>query len=297
MAAVGLMGAGDASAALDADDLTSEAFIELTEVNTPTGAAGAGEDICGFQSQRAFSGGTFWDGPAVIPADADEYFTSSLAPVGKRGWYGAGGNVSGVNAGHSRYVQCLPKSRLSKSKTGIKDIPVANLQHGGGHARCPKGTRLFGGGAFWHDGSGVPEDSLGNDAWLSSSYPDDDRRLWYADGENRTGDDSVLRVVVRCLPTARLSKVKFRRANYPLEDGEVGGGPLSCPPGTVAFTGGAYRHRPGEPPSPNDGDDFRISSIFHYDAVGFPSQEFYADAHNFSGDDDWVLTVVADCLT
>lgn len=296
VAAVALAGAGQAGADIDADYFSNAVHIELGEFIVATGQPTAASNFCG-GNLRAISGGAFWDGPAVTPGEADGFWTSSLAPFGKRHWYGAGGNVSGMNAGHSRYVQCLPKGKLRGSRTGIKDIPVADLEHGGGHARCPQGTRLFGGGAFWHDGDGDPEFTLANDAWLSSSYPDDGGKFWYADGENRTGDDSVLRVVVRCLPTGRLSKVKFRRANYPLEDGEVGGGPLTCQPGTVALTGGAYRHRPGDPPRPNNGDDFRISSMFHNDATGFPSQAFYTDGHNFSGDDDWVLTVVAYCLT
>ncbi len=297
VAALAFAGSSAAATAIDADYLTTRAFVEYTDVNTANGQPAAGDNTCN-GNLRAFSGGTFWDGPVVVADDADEYFTSSLAPFGKRTWYGAGGNASGVNAAHARYVHCLPKRKLRGSETGIKDVPVADLAHGGGHARCPKGTRLFGGGAFWHDGGGQPEFSLANDAWLSSSYPDEDRRLWYADGENRTGDDAVLRVVVRCLPPTRLSKVKLRRANYSLDDGEVGGGPLMCPPGTAAFTGGAYRHRPGDPPLPADGDNFRISSTFHYGAIGFPSQEYYADGHNFSLDPDpWVLTVVAQCLT
>ena len=296
-ASVSCLFAADARASIDADYLTNEVFRELSEVNTVAGQPAAGENVCG-GDLRAFSGGTFWDGPAVSPSDADEYFTSSLAPFGKRHHYGAGGNVSAGLTGHSRYVQCLPQVKLRKSRTGIKDIPVANLGHGGGHARCPQGTRLFGGGAFWHDGDGKPTFALANDAWLSSSYPDEDRRLWYADGENRTGDDAVLRVVVRCLPTDRLSKIKVRRTNHSLEDGEVGGGPRTCPAGAVAMTGGAYRHRPGEPPNPDDGADFWLSSLFHNDPTAIPTQAFYADGYNFSGDDDpWVLTVVAHCLT
>jgi hypothetical protein len=288
--------APSAQAKLDADYLFKFAFIEMTEVPIMTGQPSQGDSVCD-PSLRTVGGGAFWDGNTVTPAEADEFWTSSLAPMGKRHWYAAGANVAGGSRGFSRYVQCLPKRKLRGATTRTKDFVLEDLEHGGGSVRCPDGKRLFGGGAFWHDGDGNTSVVFANDVWLSSSYPKSGK-AWYADGENQTGDDYVLRVVVRCLPSSRLAKVKVRRTDHSLDDGETGGGAQGCPPGTIALTGGAYRHRAGGDPRPHNGGDFRVSSVFGDDVSGFPSDGYYADAYNFSGHDrPWILTVVARCLT
>ena len=295
--AVALMGfAPSAQAKLDAEYLFNFAFIELSEVAIASGQPSQGDHFCD-GSMRAVGGGAFWDGNSVTPAEADGFWTSGLAPMGRRHWYAAGANVAGENQGFSRYVQCLPKRKLRGATTRRKDFPLADLEHGGGSVRCPKGKRLFGGGAYWHDGDGNTSVVFANDVWLSSSYPKSGR-AWYADGENQTGDHYVLRVVVRCLASSRLAKVKVRSTDHSLDDGETGGGAQGCPPGTIALTGGAYRHRAGKGPRPHNGGDFRISSAFSDDVSGFPSAGYYADAYNFSGQEQpWVLTVVARCLT
>jgi hypothetical protein len=288
--------APSAHAELDGDYLINFPFIELTEVSVGSGQASGGDNFCD-DSMKAVGGGAFWDGNDVTPAEADLFWTSSLAPMANRHWYAAGGNVSGGNSGFSRYVQCLPKRKLRSSTTRSRDFPLEDLEHGGGLVQCPERTRLFGGGAFWHDGDGNVSAVFGNDLWLSSSYPRGGR-AWYADGENQTGDDYVLRVVVRCVPHQRLSNVKVRKSHDSLGDGETGGGSVACPPGTVALTGGAYRHRAGMRPRPHNAADFRISSLFGDDVSGFPSDGFYGDAYNFSGDaTPWVVSVVARCLT
>jgi hypothetical protein len=288
--------APSAAAKLDADYLFNFAFIELTEVPIASGQPSQDDNFCD-GSMRAVGGGAFWDGNSVTPGEADEFWTSALAPMGSRHWYAAGANVAGGNRGFSAYVQCLPKRKLRGAATRTKDFPLDDLEHGGGSVRCPEGKRLFGGGAYWHDGTGNTSVVFANDLWLSSSYPKSGK-AWYADGENQTGDDYVLRVVARCVPSDRLAKVKVRTSDYSLDDAETGGGSEICPPGMIGLTGGAYRHRAGKGPRPHNGGDFRLSSAFSDDVSGFPSDGYYADAYNFSGHErPWVLTVVARCLT
>ena len=121
-ASVTCLFAAKADAFIDADYLLNAVHIEGTEFNTGSGQPAAGENFCG-AGFRAISGGAFWDGPAVAPADADEFFTSSLAPFGKRHHYGAGGNVSGGSVGHTRYVQCLRRGKMRGTRTGGQGHP------------------------------------------------------------------------------------------------------------------------------------------------------------------------------
>jgi hypothetical protein len=302
VAAVGLglcVVAPSAEAKLDADYFGNFYVAELTEVSVMNLQSNGGEDSC-VGGMRAVSGGTFWD-PVddVDPAEAHQFWASSSGPIGIRDWYAAGGNRAGGSRFFDRYVQCLPKAKLRKAEVRIEDFPVDNLEHGGGRVRCPRGKRLYTGGAFWHDGDGLPSMALANDVWLSSSYPSKSGRTWYADGENRTGGDYVLRVIARCLPSSRFSNIKVRKTHDSIADGLNGGGERACPPGTLALTGGAYRHRAGKGPRPNNGADFWISSSFGSGLTGAPAAAWYADARNFSADTEepWVLTVVAHCLT
>ena len=214
---------------------------------------------------KVFTGGAFWwrNDPNGLTGDPTLALTSSTPTFDGNGWYADGVNRMEDDPWNLRVIaRCLPEPRLDKvivrKKTVGREIPAGPVDR---RVRCPDGTRIISGGAFWHRAGAAPDwiDALGG--YLASSGPTS-ARAWYAAGANTAlAERFRLTVVARCLASRRLSAYKRLDDRTKLQSGAFWSVSAACGGSRRVGPVGVYFHKPRKPPRPALGDDTALTAV------------------------------------
>jgi hypothetical protein len=189
----------------------------------------------------------------------------------------------------ARSAHRLNARAIARAKVLTKDIKTGD-EDVGGTLSCPGGKRILSGGAFFHAGDHVPDQTLADMGDVMSSGPLD-RHRWYAAGHS-AGGTQTLTIVLRCLPNRRLRGERLLSQDYDVGDGLTGGGAVGCDGNTRILTGGGVWHPRGADPVPAETSrGFLAGSV-----PGFNARGWFADgSDNYIGD-DYLLTESLLCV-
>ena len=290
--------AGVAGAAMRPTAVMSPKLGKYTLVtanfSVPADSANGGYITCP-TGQRAVTGGVFLSNSACpIETRTEAWIGDSTITTDGKGWYGTGVNYTNSPLTVWVSVHCLPARQLRGAVTITQQFTGAHTE--GGYVVLPVRMRtLSGGGFFALPGQGPNPTNL----WhrLGSSTATTDGLGWYADGAwFGIGEPAqTLTVVLRCLPAAALSGWTLVTQDLTVPGGEGASGTyLSCPAGTLAYTGGAFWHQPGQGPNP----DLALSTWTLGNTATFPhAVGWFASGTNASpAGNNLLLTLDAQCL-
>jgi hypothetical protein len=164
---------------------------------------------------KATGGGT------QISDDVNDYAAGSY-PAGKRGWTAVGERYSVyvTDAEVTAFARCLKDAKLS---TESKTLAIADDGATSVTAKCPKGTKVSGGGVELTS----PIDDLAQGSFPSA------KRKWTVEG--RGGEADVI-ASARCLKGAKLTR-RSETATLPSDD-TTHTVTVTCPKGTKSTGGG-----------------------------------------------------------
>jgi hypothetical protein len=290
-AVVPLVAGAVALASLDPDDYR----VRSKEVTLPADEEVNAKLRCPKGHRVGPSGALIYEpGLPPDPALALNSAVPSSAPS-KRGkvWHFGATNGPGEERRMSLVAACAPNRQLRGFTVEQQPFVVGSGMTGGGRVSCPGGSRVFSGGAVWHEPGEQPAADLSDSVRTSSSIPARRARGWYADGYNFSGFELRLKVVALCARHRALEGLKRKVKEVPSAAYSTGfGGSVECPRGTRVVTGGGGWHPEGEPPDPEGAAGTLISS-------SAPTRNFkrwYATGVNFIGPADYRLQVVALCV-
>jgi hypothetical protein len=175
------------------------------------------------KGSKATGGGT------QLSDDVFDYVQGSY-PSGKRGWTAAGYRTVGpTDAEFTAFARCLKGAKMS-TESESASIPDDSQAHSA-TAKCPKGTKVSGGGMQLSD------DVLTE---TGGSYPSG-KREWTAVGEAAGGPGEII-ATARCLKSAKLVR-KSSSLDMP-DDDATHTVTAKCPKGSKATGGGIELSEP-----------------------------------------------------
>jgi hypothetical protein len=254
---------------------------------SPGGPAGGYETCKNPKTQRIVTGGSFFHalGQGPDPNNAQTYFIgSSAATFDAKGWYADGASIASYL---TITTQCLPKSQVGTYSLRKHTFNVSSGHTGGGYVKCPRGQRIVTGGAFWHFAHQGPDPGTDPGA-LGSSSATFDAKGWYADGV--AFSSAQLTITALCLPPSRIGSYTLKHITFKPGAGGVAGGYLKCPKKQGIVAGGAFWHKPGKGPDPNNA----LVDVLGSSAATFDAKGWYADGA--TNNTSLQLTAVAQCL-
>jgi hypothetical protein len=179
-AAIGCL-AAPASAALSPYQLAAQSI-------NPTSSGVFGDYVSCPYDSMIVNGGSF-----TFPGAADSTALRSSTPTFQgNGWYIDGRAARG--SALVAFLMCLPPSDLADTRLLTATYP----SRGQGRSDCPPGTRVYGGGGFFHEESGPPDPFKGH-GLVFASMPDGNG--WFYGADHFGG--LALTVSARCLPSDR----------------------------------------------------------------------------------------------
>ncbi len=252
--------------------------IETVDLTAAPGAWVGGYVACQ-RNKRAISGGALWHRQDQdVQPSLTVWLTDSTITSDGKGYYAAGWNLTDTETLRLTItVICLASSSVGSYTLRTKELDIAHPDFGGGYVACPKGKRIVGGGAYWHED---PDTGPGrNSAYLTASTPTSDGKGWYASGRRAQSNPVIrLRLQALCVPKAKVATYTLRTETFDVPDGFSFGQFFSCPKGKRVVAGGAYWSD-----IPNRGPDYRdnvrtTSSTPTSDGLGW-----YAQGTNLTG--------------
>ncbi len=246
LAALG--GAAPATAAITASDVTGADLVS-TDITNGAGGFSGGYVFCP-AGRRVLTGGAYW-GPTVGPPsfeDADNaYLANSTVTNDKKGWYADGFHrAPSYSMDLTELAFCIGTRQLAGSKLRYVTKRAGNFSKASGRARCPQGSRVHTGGAFFHPKDDGPNPPQGGDSRTAASFPLKNGAGWYGGGTSGYANGR-LSVFAWCLPEGQFGPIKQKTVTQTLADDANGGGYVDCPGARAALTGGAYWRKPNRP--------------------------------------------------
>ena len=280
-----------AAAKIKADDVVGSALVG-SSVQIPFDAYGGGYLSC-LPQQRVLTGGAFWNttNQAPQPGVADHgYLANSTATDDGKGWYADGYHRSDAGPlSFTESVRCVPKERLSRGKLSQKTVPAGDFRKPDAFAKCPRGTRVYTGGAYFHAKGEPPSPTVTGGFRTSASFPTGNRKGWYASSDGGVQQNLRLTVLAWCLPTGGFGPVEVVAQTQTVDSSQNAGGFTACPAGTAALTGGAYWRRPGKDVEHSIGAGIISGSSFSSDVLSwYVAGQSVGDAHK--------LTTIVHCV-
>ena len=214
------------------------------ESSTDASGARLGGYVSCAGGQRVLTGGAYWhqSGTGGNYQEADNaYLASSTVTKDAKGWYADGFHrYPIVSMDFTLFTLCVGKHQVKGSTLVGKTVKVNDHFEAHAKARCPRGTEVLTGGAFFHAKGEPPNPEEGGTSRTTASMPLASGGGWYAAGSTGYGEGSVLTVRARCLASKRVAPVKFVKETLIANDSENTGGVVACPGDRVPLTGGAY---------------------------------------------------------
>jgi hypothetical protein len=281
--ALGLLLTATSAAKLTSADMFGATLVQDSIVN-PVGGFSGGSVGCG--GGRVLTGGGFWNvtGQAPTFEDADNGYLAGSSPARNgKGWYAEGHHrFPDVSRDLTRYAFCVPGKKLRGAKRVTKTVKASDFKLVKAGARCPRGMRVFTGGAFFHAKGAGPDPALGGASRPSASFPKPNGRSWYAAGQSGYLEAGRLSVFAWCLRKDRFGPIKIEKATFTAPDSANTGAYLDCPGDRAALTGGAYWRRPGKSvaQSKNAGV-IGGSSPTSYVSAWYAAGQSYGNDHEF----------------
>lgn len=232
---VALVGGTPANGAIHPGDAVVRT-VEVPLDAAVNGGLGKGSVMCP-SGTRVISGGAgLHPAGEGLTAELSAKVMGSAPFASGKGWRAA---ASSFEVGTTLLLRitavCLPKARLRGYSVGTRELGPASGMHLAGSKGCPKGKRLVTGGLWWAGPDGI----YGAENTLRST-PTKDAKRWRAAGFTY-GLEERMRIIVVCLPSARLGPLTVRTRDYVgVGPGPFGtGGGVSCPGRQRALAGGA----------------------------------------------------------
>lgn len=276
------------AAKITATDIAQAEVAGGSETNVSGGLLG-GYISCEV-GDRVLTGGAYWhqtgEGGTFEEADNAYLANSSVTKNAKR-WYADGHHrFPQVSMDLTQLALCVGKRALRGSELVAKSVAANNSYKAHAKARCPRGTEVHTGGAFFHSKGEPPDPQEGGDSINSASTPLANGRGWYAAGLSGYVDKARLTVYARCLAKKRIGPIKVVKETLTADDGQNTGGVVACPGNKAPLTGGAYWRKAGKNLAHSVGAGTISSSVL----TGLPFG-WYATGQS-SGDGRRLTTVI-----
>jgi hypothetical protein len=165
---------------------------------------------------------------------------------------------------------------LKQFQLRTKTFEVGSEEANGGYVRCPDGSRVVTGGAFWDAGGAGPDPSE-EDVRITGSSANFAADRWFGSGTNVGTGTMDLVVAAQCLPQSNSKKIgagDLRRYQteskaFSIPTFQAGGGYVGCREGSRVITGGAFPSGAVTSPNPSREDLYLTGSSATFTADGW----------------------------
>jgi hypothetical protein len=217
--------ASTASAALPLYELVAQSI-------KPASSGVVGDYVNCPAGSTIVNGGTFtWPG-----SPSSTVLRSSTPTFQGDGWY-VDGRTPSVNA-LVAFLMCLPASELANARLLTTTYRSDFSPLYTGYSACPAGTRVYGGGGFFHEDNAAPDPFKGQGR-VFASMPDGNG--WYFGASHDPG--YAMTVSARCLPSDRIVVRQVSSGDFrTTSSNSVVNGAAECQGPFRVLMGGAWWH-------------------------------------------------------
>jgi hypothetical protein len=286
------------AAKIDAKDVENSSLV-VSDVSVPTVTGATPGNAGGYVTcpvgLQTLSGGAFMFPTGQTPTPSTLLFTrvnSSTPTTDNLGWYADASNGTNTPMSLRVILRCVEPALVQGQKLALETRSAGNGEFDGATAKCPGGRVAISGGTFVHRTGMGPAPAVAGVSWVGSSGPVKGGTGWY--GDARSFEDTLdISVVAHCLPLDRLKDYELAEKDFAAKSNGLDFVKISkCPKSTAALAAGAYFHKPGKEPKPENAE----TSILKASGILDQPREFAVGGRSIF-DDNLNMSLRAFCVS